>query len=360
MKITTITSIFRHGFAYVVTAVAALLSGGCESMVFDGTDCVRSYNIIRLKYDRNMKFADAFDHEVEKVSLFAFSSADGKLVQRIDVEADKLTSDNEVVLEVEPGEYDLLVWAGRYDESFDIESGTPGRSVFADFDCRMRRSDESDGAHVRGELARLYHGSVHVDCPYASPTHPNCIDIGLTKDVNTVRIVLQQLSGDPLDCSQFNFEIRDANGWLNADNSLRDDVPLVYHPWDLFSGDVEINSNPVDAPGNRADVGGGAIGRSSLGAALAEFTVGRLMWGADPRLVITDSSNPERVIVDININEYAMLVRGYYNRDMDPQEYLDRQDEYNMTFFLDRERNWIKTVIIINDWRIVRHVGPAE
>ena len=36
--------------------------------------------------------------------------------------------------------------------------------------------------------------------------------------------------------------------------------------------------------------------------------------------------------------------------DMTQQEYLDRQDEYNMTFFLDENMKWINTSIIINDW----------
>ena len=29
---------------------------------------------------------------------------------------------------------------------------------------------------------------------------------------------------------------------------------------------------------------------------------------------------------------------------------IDRQDEYNMTFFLDESMKWINTRIIINDW----------
>ncbi|MFR8641103.1 MAG: FimB/Mfa2 family fimbrial subunit, partial [Phocaeicola vulgatus] len=36
--------------------------------------------------------------------------------------------------------------------------------------------------------------------------------------------------------------------------------------------------------------------------------------------------------------------------EMTNQEYLDRQDEYNMTFFLDESMKWINTSIIINDW----------
>lgn len=45
---------------------------------------------------------------------------------------------------------------------------------------------------------------------------------------------------------------------------------------------------------------------------------------------------------------------------MTPQEYLDRQDEYNMTFFLDKDYEWVSSIVIINDWRIIRNVTPIE
>ena len=38
---------------------------------------------------------------------------------------------------------------------------------------------------------------------------------------------------------------------------------------------------------------------------------------------------------------------------MSDQEYLDRQYEYNMTFFLDEQNLCINSVILINSWRVV-------
>ena len=57
--------------------------------------------------------------------------------------------------------------------------------------------------------------------------------------------------------------------------------------------------------------------------------------------------------MSIPLVDYALLVKGFYNRDMDDQEYLDRQDEYNMTFFLDDNGNWLSSSVIINSWRVV-------
>ena len=38
---------------------------------------------------------------------------------------------------------------------------------------------------------------------------------------------------------------------------------------------------------------------------------------------------------------------------MDDQEYLDRQDEYNLVFFLDADGDWLSSSIIINSWKVV-------
>ncbi len=39
---------------------------------------------------------------------------------------------------------------------------------------------------------------------------------------------------------------------------------------------------------------------------------------------------------------------------MSEQEFLDRADEYNMTFFLDEDNKWVSTVIQILSWKVVR------
>lgn len=356
MKTGRFKKTLRKGAVAAVAFFTALLTGGCDSMFYDYSDCVDSSNLIQLKYDYNMKFADAFDNEVESVTLFVFDEKTRKLVTRMDVEADDLTPDNEVALNIAPGEYDILVWAGRYGDSFDITAGQAGQSEIEDFHCRMHRAE---GGHVSDDLARLYHGTLHLSADYASPSNPNKSIVYLKKDTNTFRVVLQHLSGEKVDCDDFDFKITDANGWMNHDNSLRQDEMLTYHPWYLYSGSVDINTNPEIAPGTRADALLTPNSRASLGAALAEFTTGRLIWGAQPTLTISEKSTGKTVL-SINVIDYANLVKGFYHRQMSEQEYLDRQDEYNMTFFLDEKNQWINTVIIINDWRIERIITPVE
>ena len=60
----------------------------------------------------------------------------------------------------------------------------------------------------------------------------------------------------------------------------------------------------------------------------------------------------DKVVLSIPLIDYALLVKGNYNKAMSNQDYLDRQDEYTMTFFLD-EGEWVSSVIYINSWRVV-------
>lgn len=342
--------------AFCIVLSAAL--SGC-GLVREESDCVASYNIVNFVYDYNMKFADAFDHEVERVTLYAFDHESGVLVKRIQTWASDLDADHSMVLEVEPGNYDLLVWAGDYDDSFDIAEGAEEQTALSELHAYMHRTVRDGDAHVFDRVQPLFHGLISVVLPYASPSRPNYVSVPLVKDTNAVRVVLQQISGDPVDASDFNFTITDANGWLNSDNTLRDNVSITYHPFFIKTGEVDINNNPEDLNATLRNAQPGAPAtRSALTAALAEFSVGRLTTQTDPVLHITRRDGS--TVLRINIRDYALLVKGETNSAMPVQEYLDRQDEYNMTFFLDRDARWLSSVVIINDWRIIFNETPAE
>lgn len=339
--------------ASTIAAASALTACG----IFDESDCVSSYNQVRFVFDHNMKFADAFDNEVDHVTLLVFNKSDGTLVRRIDAPHIDLNENNELTLDIEPGNYDLLTWAGNHSGSFDIAEGNTGLSNIVDFHCRMRRLQEDDGAHIRGDIAHLWHSEMSVELPFASPSNPNMITIGLKKNTNVFRIVLQHISGETIDGNDFDITITDSNGWLNHDNSLREDETLTYHPWYEYSGSVDINTNPKD-PGQGSAGSVHPESRASLGAMLAEITTGRLLETSRPILTVR-SKKDKRIILQIPVIDYALMVKGFYNRELSDQEYLDRQDEYNMTFFLDEGNRWLNTVIIINDWRIIRSEGPV-
>ena len=96
---------------------------------------------------------------------------------------------------------------------------------------------------------------------------------------------------------------------------------------------------------------------TTVKAAVAELTVSRLVkrdWNLYSRPMLTIHTTEGKLVVSIPVIDYALLVRGECNRNMSEQEFLDRADEYNMTFFLDEDNKWVSTVIQILSWKVVR------
>lgn len=313
----------------------------CSILDEEDVDCSVEYRV-KFKYDQNMKFADAFANEVKSVTLYAFDE-DGKFVYQRTEQGDMLGEDGySMPVEVEPGDYNLVTWGGlEGEESFDVPVLTEGTSTIDELNCKMNRrymSRAADGsAYVDKDLSPLFHGQVKRQS-FGRAATQTTITIPLVKNTNNIRIVLQHLSGEAVDVSKFTFTIEDENGLMNYDNSLKDDEELTYYAWRTDSGTADMDSD-------------GSRTTTSVSVAIAELTVGRLVEENKPVLTITNDKG-EKVLA-IPLIDYALLVKGYYNREMSNQEYLDRQDEYNMTFFLDENDKWASSSIIINSWKVV-------
>ena len=90
---------------------------------------------------------------------------------------------------------------------------------------------------------------------------------------------------------------------------------------------------------------------------MAEFTTDRLFAPAGEKdgqatLTVRRASDRE-VLFSIPLINYFDIIRSLHLRKMDLQEYLDRQDQYSLTFILDKNQQWIATVIEILGWREV-------
>ena len=104
----TLSYIKHLGWAAFVLLGAA----SCDSLIYDREgDCSVHYRL-RFRYDMNLKFADAFAHEVEAVRLYAFDS-EGKLVWQAAEQGEALAADGySMLLDLAPGSYRLVAWCG--------------------------------------------------------------------------------------------------------------------------------------------------------------------------------------------------------------------------------------------------------
>ena len=317
---------------------AAMAVTSCE-MAFEGAGDCSLHCQLKFRYDMNMKFADAFPNCVSHVEVHVYDAETGSLVL-CQEECGEVLAQEDYVMELEglkPGAYDIIAWCGDglCHDNFCLEKPVVGQSCVTDLICEM----ECDEGHVKEDVGQLYHGMERVVFEEAYGTHTKTIS--LTKNTNVVRVILQHLSGVDVNPDDFTFEICDDNGVMAHDNTVLDDELLTYHPWSVMAGSAGIYSAK---PETKA--------ATSVSVALAEFTVGRLVVENNPVLSIYNKVQGTKVL-SIPLKDYALLVKGNYNKNMSDQEYLDRQDEYNLTFFLDEHGHWLTSRIMINSWHVV-------
>lgn len=134
-----------------------------------------------------------------------------------------------------------------------------------------------------------------------------------------------------------------------------DDEPITYCAWATYSADAGVDVLTKAGVDVMPEVGNRAI--STVKAAVAELTVSRLVardWSLYTRPMLIIRTIEGKLIVSIPVIDYALMVKGECNKKMSDQEYLDRADEYNMTFFLNENNKWVSTMIQVLSWKVVR------
>ncbi len=314
----------RNKIVYALLIVLVGVFSACSIMEDDRTDCPEECHI-RFKYDYNMKFANAFANEVKQVALYIFDDK-GHFVKFQTDEGKALKADDYYMsLNVAPGKYHLVAWAGLDGESFNAETLTPGVSTLTNLKVALQ--------HINGEsnkdLHPLWHGEVSeitVTGQYQEQI------VSLVKDTHRVRVMLQNINGVSVDNAAFRFEITDDNSLINYDNSLIPNGRLTYYPY-------------ITGQNTVGDI-------QSVTTVYAEMHTSRLIAGSQSRLRIIKAEDSS-VVIDIPLTAYLMLTEMEgHKEDMSAQEYLDRQDEYSLVFFLDDNLSWLKIQIIINGWTV--------
>ena len=333
--------IFRRLLLASAMVVAMLAASSCKNgLIFEGEGDCGVYYRIRFKYDYNIKFADAFANEVNSVALYIFDESNTLVETITTTDKDALSSGEfEIPLDLEPGNYTLLAWGGLMnEESFDLlADAIIGTTKLEEMQVKMlRQYNDNNEATVDKDLLPLYHGIMDLEVVDEPGTYIKTMS--LMKNTNSVRILLHEMSGHDVGADKFIFEIKDNNGIYNWDNTLLDDEDITYSAWYQTTGSAEMEE------ASTRDV-------TEVNVALAELTIGRMRAEKSPILHIRNSETGEDV-VRLPLAEYALLVKGYYRENMSDQEYLDRQDEYTMTLFLD-EGEWVSSYILINSWRVV-------
>lgn len=360
----TILKYAKTVFLAALVAVFSISFSSCESFFEEEGDCTPIHKI-RFVYDMNLKWADAFPSEVHSVDLFVFDE-DGKYVKTYYGRGDEVDQPGyEIILDVPAGKpYTFVAWCGLYnegakEESFSVTECKPGETTVDELLCWLnalsaemetRAGENEEMVKSDKQLYFLYHGLLEnemLEDQQRGETYVHTVY--LTKDTNHIRIILQELtSNTDMSPNDYTFSIEDADGVMAYNNAVVSDTKIEYTPWSQVSDEIGVG---------RVDVNNGEI--NYVRGVIADLSVSRLLASHKNKLFLTiTNANNNEVIARVPLLQYALLARPYYEsaygHNMTDQEFLDREDEYEMTFFLYNNR-WMNAYIDILSWRIVLH-----
>ena len=300
---------------YVALGILLMSSGivaSCDSFNEDLPECRLS---VKFKYDYNMEFADAFHAQVDKVELYVFDK-NGKYLFKQAEEGSALSTGNYLMeVELPVGQYQFMAWAGARD-SYDITSLTPGVSTLTDLKLKLKREAS---LIINKRMETLWYGEV-INVNFDGTVHQT-ETINLIRDTKIVRFGFQSYTGSwTLDMNDYDYEIIESNGHLGHDNSLLDDDVLSFRPYYMEQKDPAT--------------------------AYVDMNTMRLMEDRKTRLVLTEKASGKRVF-DINLIDYLAMTNAE-GKNLSTQEYLDRQSNYHIIFFL--SESWLAVQIVVNGW----------
>ena len=338
-----------------------LTLASCEDMFEYEGDCEPKHKI-RFVYDMNLKWADAFPSEVNSYNLYVFNDK-GVFVKEYLGRGEELSQPGyEMELDIDPGNYQLVAWCGLYNDgeemtSFTVPTPTPGVTTIEELTCTLNTiSTDEYPVYSDKRLYFMYHGLLDVELPDSQDGASYYYTMYLTKDTNHIRIILQQLSGEDMDPDQLAFNIVDADGELAYNNALIGDTKVNYFQWARQSAQAGVTQK--DPAGNNE--------LTYVKGVVADLSVSRMMADHANQfyLTVTNLEKNENIITQVPVIQYALLSKEYYemayNHNMTDQEFLDREDEYVLTFFVDENMKWISSSIYIHSWRVVLNNQTLE
>lgn len=294
------------------------------SIYDDMSDCPTG-QYFRYVYDKTMSGGDAFGPQVGFASLYVYDE-NGKYVTTFTGQGSALDNNGyRMWTDLPAGKYHLISWC----------LAEPDKTSFALSDCNVPTAftntlNTDNTGTSTDNLNPLWHGSVaQIEVSNLGEEYT----IHLTKNTNNIRIVLQQIDGNPVSPDLFDYSIAGVS-------------KIIYGEDNHTSGDVTYKPFAT----GQSTVGGDGNGNGQITVAYAEFGTSRLMAGSNARLRINRKDDASKVL-DIPLIDYLAMRSEIYSSWSD-QEYLDRESSYTMVLFLDKNHQWLSSTIVVNGWTV--------
>lgn len=333
MEIRSFTDSIKKTFVMTLLAGLVLSFSSCDRIHEDLQPCPQGLRI-RFIYDYNMEFANGFMKQVDCLTVLFYDQNGNYVTTRTNTSSDLADENWRMTVDLEPGQYTILAYGGMACQNTSFYFVTPP-DVTSLHDIEVRLNPEDIGS----ELHPLFYGRLDTSVEENSLTYKE-VTVEMMKDTNNLRVLLQQVNGDPVNYEDYDFVITDNNTLFAWDNDLLPVPTVTYTPW------ASDNASPGELPDG-----------SNASVAWAEISFSRLLTAASPRLIITHKDSGKNV-VDIPLNNYLLLLKSQEFASMGNQEFLDRESRWNMIFFISDGNYWVSTQIYIKDWDV--RINNAE
>lgn len=364
MKKYSISNIFSRLSSVVLMLTTVAWMSSCDSVIYDyEEDCEPGTEkpgpdepgpdepapeptvyYVDFVYDMNMQYTDGFSSNVNSVDLYVFNTS-GTFVTKYHEEGAPLTQKGYKMelTDLPAGTYQMVAWCGGngFTNFFTIPATISRRT-----DVTAELDTENGVSAVN--LPALFHGALD-SATYTEEPGDQIYTIYLTKDTNNINITLQHRQGLEFAKDRFKVTMADNNGYMLADNSVpagNDDIE--YRPYRTAIGTT------TSSKGSRAE--GSTMGNFLL----VELATSRLVADHTSIITVVDTENNDKVIFSIPLIKWALQLRSSNHKSMGEQEYLDREDEFNMMLWLDsydpetgESTGWFGAEVDINDWHVI-------
>ena len=334
MKIGSISDYINKAFYATLLAGAFVLAPACDRLHEDLQPCHQGLRL-RFVYDYNMEYANAFPSQVDCLTLLVYDG-EGKYIKTVTAGQPETKDENwRLTIDLPAGDYSLLAYGGMdcQDASFFF-SPSPSETLMQNLQVYLPKDFITEPKGT--DLHPLFYGKLDVSVPDMSNGTDYVEDtVYMMKDTNDIRIILANENGLSINTEDFVYTITDNNTKFNYLNDVISTEYVTYRPWAKDNANVGFLADGEDAM-----------------AAWAEFSIPRLMENSEAVLTVTKKDDGKKVL-SIPLVNVLLLLKSEHFRKMQPQEFLDRESRWNLTFFLTDRGLWTQVSIIINDW-IVR------
>ena len=313
----------------VALLVSALAS--CSAVIDDELPECKDGLELRFIYDYNMEFANAFPSQVDCLTVLVYTE-EGQYIGTYTESGEPLADeDYRMHIPLEPGKYRIVAWGGLQCEKASFAfTANPAQAAMTALQVRLNPALLT--SPVGSNLHNLFYGELEAEIVKRNTLQYTTYTVPMMKDTNNIRVILQNLSLQPLSDSDFEFSITDDNTLLAWNNAVVPTSTITYSPW--ITGTVTAGQN---------DEGTAVVG------AYAELSTSRLIASHNARLKIRNVKT-DTDIIDIPLIDFLLMLKSQQFESMGNQEFLDRESRWALTFFLQGTGTWMSAYVKINDW----------